>query len=45
MMNIYKNNPKYSIFFMWKKHQFLQILYSWELSKTARTTKTQNHTF
>ena len=45
IMNIYKNDPKYKIFFMSKNHQFLYIFCRVELSKSARTTKTQNHTF
>ena len=42
-MNIYKNDPKYKIVFMSKIQQFLHVLCKLELSKSARTTKTQNH--
>ena len=45
MMTIYKNDPKYKKVFMSNNHQFLQVLCRLELSKSVRTTKTQNHTF
>ncbi len=45
MMDIYKNDPKYKRIFMSKNHQFMLVLVRLELSKSARITKTQNHTF
>ena len=41
LINYKKNDPNYEILYTSKKHTFLTV----EMSKSGRTTKTQNHTF
>ena len=45
MMNIYKNDPKYKPLYKRALCQKSTIICMLDLSKFARATKTQNHTF
>ncbi len=45
MMTTYKNDPNILNILYVKISPFLKILSRLELSKSARTTKTKNHTF